>query len=73
MSELLDQNEKPLNLFEAAEYLNISRSYLYKLTGSKQITHFKPHGKKIYFQKSDLNKWLFRNKRGSEIEQKATE
>lgn len=68
-----NQDEKPLTLIEASNYLNISKSFLYKLTHLKKITHFKPNGKKIYFQRADLNKWLFRNKRESEseIEQKA--
>jgi excisionase family DNA binding protein len=68
-----NQDEKPFTLIEASKYLDISRSYLYKLTHKKLITHFKPNGKKIYFQKVDLNNWLFRNKRESEseIEQKA--
>ncbi|MHB1686950.1 MAG: helix-turn-helix domain-containing protein [Ignavibacteriaceae bacterium] len=68
-----NQDEKPFTFIEASTYLNVSRSYLYKLTSTKQITHWKPNGKKIYFQKADLNKWLFRNKResDSEIEQKA--
>jgi excisionase family DNA binding protein len=63
----LKQNEKPLNLKDAAKYLNISISYLYQLTSSKQITFYKPHRKKIYFQKSDLNAWLFKNKSESII------
>lgn len=66
-AELLDQNEKPFNLAEAAEYLGISRSYLYKLTHFKQITFYKPNGKLLFFQKADLNKWLFRNKSESNL------
>lgn len=71
----LKQDEKPFTLIEASKYLNISKSYLYKMTHKKLITHFKPNGKKIYFQRADLNNWLFRNKResDSEIEQKATD
>lgn len=72
-SLLTPQEERPLTLIEASKYLDISRSYLYKLTHKNQITFYKPNGKKIYFQKADLNKWLFRNKSESEaeIEQKA--
>ncbi|ANF49970.1 hypothetical protein A0O34_05255 [Chryseobacterium glaciei] len=51
-----------LTLDEAVNYLQISRSYLYKLTSSKEISHYKPSGKLIYFKKSDLDFWLLRNK-----------
>ena len=62
------QNIKPLTLKEASEYLDISKSYLYKLTSTNQIPHYKPNGKKIYFQKSELNQWLLRNRMASEQE-----
>lgn len=61
-------SEKPLTFQEAAEYLGLSRSYLYKLTCSGQIAHFKPSGKLLYFEKSDLSAWLHRNRRSSEAE-----
>jgi excisionase family DNA binding protein len=72
-AKLLEQNEKPFNLIEAAEYLGVSKSCLYKLTSSKQITFYKPNRKKIYFKLSDLKNWLFRNKSESspEIQQAA--
>ena len=75
LEQLLKQDEKPLTLPEAAEYLGVSKSHLYKLTFQHLITHFKPNGKKIYFKKSDLNKYLFRNRKASdmELEQKAVD
>ena len=51
---------KPLNLVEAAKFLDLSRSHLYKLTSERKIPHFKPNGKKIYFDKSELVQWLKR-------------
>lgn len=54
--------EKPYSLSRAAEYLGISKSYLYKLTHTNQIAHSKPNGKLIYFAKSDLDNWAFSNK-----------
>jgi excisionase family DNA binding protein len=56
------QTDEPLNIDEACKYLNNSKSYLYKLTCRKEIPYYKPNGKKIYFKKSELDKWLFRNK-----------
>lgn len=62
-----------LNLNEACAYLNISASHLYKLTSQKQIPHFCPQGKKLYFKRSELDEWLLRNRQDSidEIETKA--
>ena len=70
---LKGQTEKPLTFNEAAQYLDISKSYLYKLTCKNQVPHFKPTGKRIYFSKSELDTWLLRNpvKSTTDIEQEA--
>ena len=75
IEQLLQQDEKPLSFSEAAKYLDVSKSHLYKLTSKGLITHFKPNNKKIYFKQSDLNNFLFRNRKSSEaeLEQKATD
>lgn len=51
-----------LNFNEACKYLDISSSYLYKLTSQKGIPHFCPQGKKLYFNRKELDEWLQRNK-----------
>ena len=62
-----------LSFNEACVYLNVSTSWLYKLTHLKKIRHYKPNGKMIYFKRSDLDAWLLRNRVSSEdeIEQQA--
>lgn len=68
---LQEQNllkKEVLNLNEAAAYLDISASHLYKLTSQKQIPHFCPQGKKLYFNRVELDQWLQRNKQHSEDE-----
>ena len=72
---LKGQTEKPLTLNGAAQYLDISKSYLYKLTCSNGIPHYKPQGKRLYFAKSELDAWLFRNpvKTTGKIEQEAND
>nr|WP_294075796.1 helix-turn-helix domain-containing protein [Prevotella sp. UBA4952] len=47
---------------EAAIYLGISKSFLYKLTMSKEIPHYKPNGKICYFEREELNRWALRGK-----------
>jgi excisionase family DNA binding protein len=46
-----------LTLEEAAAYLRLSRSHLYKLTSSGKIAFSKPNGKVLYFTKRDLDAW----------------
>ena len=66
IEQLLQQEDKPFTFVEAAEYLGVSKSHLYKLTSKNLIVHFKPAGKKIYFKKNDLNSYLFSfGKRGT--------
>ena len=64
-----------LNFNDACKYLDISASHLYKLTSQKQIPHFCPQGKKLYFKRSELDDWLQRNRQSStdEIDAMATE
>ena len=42
---------------EAARFLGISKSYLYKLTMQRRIPHYKPCGKLNYFDRSELEEW----------------
>ncbi|MCX6240736.1 MAG: helix-turn-helix domain-containing protein [Bacteroidetes bacterium] len=64
-----------LNFSEACQYLDISESHLYKLTSRKQIPHFCPQGKKLYFNRQELERWLLRNRQNTndEIDQEATD
>lgn len=51
-----------LTLEEAAEYLQLSKSRLYKMTSSKEINFYVPGGKKIYFLKDELDEWILSGK-----------
>ncbi len=64
-----------LNFNETCQYLELSQSHLYKLTSSGAIPHYKPNGKKIYFNRQELDTWLLRNRASSkeEIEQEAAD
>lgn len=53
---------------EAARYMGISKSYLYKLTMRGEIPHYKPMGKMCYFNRTELEDWLQRNRVSSDIE-----
>jgi excisionase family DNA binding protein len=62
-----------LNFNEAAIYLEVSHSHLYKLTSTGKIPSYKPNGKKLYFNREELNTWLLSNRQAStaEIEEEA--
>jgi excisionase family DNA binding protein len=47
---------------EAAKYMGISKSYLYKLTMLRKIPHYKPMGKMCYFNRLELEQWLQSNR-----------
>jgi excisionase family DNA binding protein len=73
LDELAVANKDVLNLKEAARYLNMSCSHLYKLTSAKEIPHYKPRGKQVFFERKELDKWLLQNRQTTkaEIEQAA--
>lgn len=50
-----------LTIEEAAKYMGVSKSYLYKLTMSRGIPHTKPTGGKCYFNRVELEEWLKAN------------
>lgn len=57
------QTKDILTAEEAAMYMGLSRSYLYKLCQKLQIVHFhSKSGKTIYFRKKDLNEWMLHSK-----------
>jgi len=62
IKNLLSKGDKKLlNFDEAAKYLSISHSHLYKLTSKRKITFHKPQGKVLYFFKSELDEWIINN------------
>lgn len=62
IKELLEkqnlQQQEFLTLKEASEYLQLSKSCLYKITSKKEIPFYAPGGKKIYFKKVELDNWI---------------
>jgi len=60
------------NMGQAADYLWLAKSTVYKMTSSRLIPHSKI-GKKIIFKKNDLDEWINKHKikTRDEIEQEA--
>lgn len=59
-----------LSAEEAARYLGLSMSKIYKMTCAGEIAFFKPYGKKMFFAKTDLDKYI---KRGYHPVKQSTE
>lgn len=71
MNEVITKNV--LTLEEALEYTGYSRSYLYKLTAARKIPYYKPNGKRLFFNREELERWLQQNRitPESELDEKA--
>ena len=74
LESLVYASKNVLSFEEACKYLNLSKSYLYKLTSAQMIPHYKPQGKIIYFEKDALEAWLRQNpiKTQAQISQEAS-
>jgi excisionase family DNA binding protein len=57
----MDNTENVMNFDECMKYLDLSKGYLYKLTRDNRIPFFKPLGGKLYFYKSEIDKWIKSN------------
>ena len=55
-----------LNLSEAAKYLGLSKSFIYKKTSKRDgLPFYKIGNKLIYFKKSELDAWLVSNRQNT--------
>lgn len=61
-------NNIHLSISEAAIFLGIKKSTLYKLTHKRSIPFYKPGGKLIFFLKCDLDNYLMINRFDSKDE-----
>tara|TARA_R110001606_G_scaffold236192_2_gene384178 strand:- start:13518 stop:13844 length:327 start_codon:yes stop_codon:yes gene_type:complete len=50
-----------MDITQITAYLNVSKSFIYKMTSSNNIPHSKK-GKKLYFDKEIVTKWVLENK-----------
>lgn len=63
-----------LSIDDVVLLTGLAKSYIYKLTSTRQIPYYKPMGKQIYFDRAELEAWLKRNRVNTvdEVEQEAT-
>ncbi|HBL73783.1 MAG: hypothetical protein A2W90_16990 [Bacteroidetes bacterium GWF2_42_66] len=74
IEKMLLSQKNVLTFPEAAAYMGISHSHLYKMTMNNSISYFKPRGKMIYFERESLENELLQNRIApvDEIEAKAS-
>lgn len=72
-ANVISTTKEVLTTDEAARYMGISKSYLYKLTMNATIPCYKPMGKMVYFNRRELETWLQSNRvsTDAELESKA--
>lgn len=76
LAEMQGSPKEVLTSDEAAAYLGISKSCLYKLTMGRKIPHYKSEGGKLcYFDRQELIVWMKAHKIATqeELEAKAKE
>ena len=62
MEDILDNAKEVLSVEEAARFMDIARSSLYKMTSDRSIPFYRPNGKMIYFEKVDILEWIRKNR-----------
>lgn len=62
-----------LTIDEVAQYLQVSKATVYKITSNKEVTYFKPNGKTIFIRREELERWIGKNAylSNSELERQA--
>ena len=62
-----------LTIEDVALLTGLSKSHLYKLTCTRQIPHYKPNSKQMYFDRAEIENWMRQNRVNttSEAEQEA--
>ena len=58
-ANIIGTQKEVLTTDEAARYLGVSKSCLYKMTMNRQIPHYKsPSGKMCYFNRREVEAWM---------------
>ena len=73
LEDMLEAGKEVLTVEEAAKFMGMARSSLYKMTSDQTIPCYRPNGKMIFFEKTDILSWIRKNRVSSreEIEEEA--
>lgn len=62
IESMLQSQKNVLTFNEAANYMGVSRSCLYKMTMARSVPFSKPRGKMLYFNRIEIEDWLLQNR-----------
>ena len=51
-----------LTVEDLMDYTDFSQKQIYKLTSTRQIPHYKPSGRKLFFKKNEIDEWITRGR-----------
>ena len=68
LEDILEAGKEVLTVEEAAKFMGMARSSLYKMTSDQTIPFYRPNGKMIFFEKTDLLSWIRKNRVSSREE-----
>lgn len=63
---IINERKEILSVEELEKYTGFKKSYIYHLVHYGKIPYSKPNGKYLFFQKSEIDQWLLKNKSLSE-------
>lgn len=63
--------KEALTTQEAAQYLGMEVSTLYKKTMQNEIPFYSPYGKRLYFKRTELAAWMLQNRHATNEEMQA--
>lgn len=61
-ANIISTTKAVLTVDEAARYMGISKSTLYKMMMRREIPYSKPNGKVCFFDRKELETWLMSNR-----------
>lgn len=47
---------------EVAKYLGLTETYIRKMTHNREIPHYKPMGKNLYFNREEIDEWVLQSR-----------
>ncbi|SHM36157.1 helix-turn-helix transcriptional regulator [Myroides odoratimimus] len=59
---IISNNKEILSVEELEKYTGFKKSYIYHLVHFSKIPYSKPNGKYLFFEKSEIDEWLLKNK-----------
>lgn len=59
----LELTQKPfMTTKELSRYLGLTPAYIRKMTCNREIPHYKPLGKNLYFSREEIDEWILQSR-----------